>query len=97
MTLVVTQATANVSNSSPARGSMDTVSGASWAPSDQLQITFVDNTGTQTTYPTVSANGAGAFSTSITIPAGASTGAATITTRSLSTGADRGLVLSITP
>ncbi|HEX4838498.1 MAG TPA: hypothetical protein VFV03_08260 [Solirubrobacteraceae bacterium] len=86
VTLVVTQATQVRAPKSGLPGSTVTVSGSGYLPGDTIAPTFTDHKGVKTVYSGVITNGSGAFSTEITIPAGAALGVGDIIVTSSATG-----------
>ncbi|MGH2853218.1 MAG: beta strand repeat-containing protein [Solirubrobacteraceae bacterium] len=96
VTLVATQATLELSASSGLPGSSVTLSGSGYLPGDTITPTFVDQKGVLTTFPTVTTNGSGEFSTEITIPASAAVGAGTIKVTSAQTGVHIGHSFKVT-
>jgi hypothetical protein len=95
VTLVVQQATVSAPASAP-RGSVVAVSGSGWIAGEKVAITFTDSLGVKTTYPAVTVDGTGSFSTNITIPAGAATGNGKITARSKVTSLSRSKTINVT-
>jgi hypothetical protein len=81
VTLVVKQGTLTVP-ASGARGASVNVSGTGWLAGEKIALTFTDSTNHKTNYPAVTTDGSGNFSTSITIPAGASPGNGKISAKS---------------
>jgi fibronectin-binding autotransporter adhesin len=85
-TLVAAQATLSLSASSGLPGSTVTVSGSGYLPGDTITPTFTDHKGVITTFPTVTTNGSGEFSTEITVPPSAVVGVGRIKVTSALTG-----------
>jgi hypothetical protein len=84
VTLVVTQATLSLSAESGLPGSGVTLSGSGYLPGDTIAPSFTDKV--KTTFPSVTTNSSGEFSTEITIPAAAAKGAGSISVKSTQTG-----------
>jgi hypothetical protein len=85
--LVVAQATLVTSATKGLPGSKVTLSGSGYLPGDTITPTFTDNKGVVTTYPTVTTNSSGEFSTEITVPETAAVGnGASIKVKSALTG-----------
>ena len=94
-TLLVTQASFSAP-ASGARGAQITVSGTGWIPGKKVTISLTDSALVTTTLKSVTANGSGSFSTSVTIPAGAATGNATISAKGAITALTMTRTISIT-
>ncbi|MFI5003843.1 MAG: hypothetical protein ACHQE6_02395 [Solirubrobacterales bacterium] len=86
VTLAVTQATLSLSATSGLPGSVVTLSGSGYLPGDTITPTFTDHNKVKTTFPSVTTNGSGEFSTEITIPAGAALKGGSISIKSTQTG-----------
>jgi hypothetical protein len=59
-------------------GTIAKVSCTGFAPGEHVRVTFKDSDGTLTAHPPVTADGTGTFKTTVTVPAGAASGKATI-------------------
>jgi hypothetical protein len=85
-TLVATTATFADSPSSGHAGASVTLSGTRFPPTSTVKLSFKDAHGTVTTLPTATTDSGGRFSVVRSIPAGAASGAGTITASSALTG-----------
>jgi hypothetical protein len=63
-----------------------TVTGTGYVPGDTITPVFIDHSGVETAFPSVTANGGGEYSTEITIPASAVAGYGKIKVTSALTG-----------
>jgi fibronectin-binding autotransporter adhesin len=74
VSLLVKEASASITPASGQGGTTVAVTGSSLPPSDTVTLTFTDAHGTITTLGTVTTDSAGAFTTSVAIPASAAAG-----------------------
>jgi hypothetical protein len=86
VTLVVTQSSLSLSPSSGPPGSSVTVTGSGYLAGDTITPAFVNRNGVQTTFPSVTTNSSGEFSTEIAIPAPTALGDGKIKVTSTQTG-----------
>jgi hypothetical protein len=86
VTLVVAQATLALSAESGLPGATVTLSGSGYLLGDTITPAFTDHKKVKTTFPGVTVNGSGEFSTEITIPATAAVGKGSISVKSTQTG-----------
>ena len=84
--LTVKEATATLSPKSGMAGASMTIGGKGYLPGDTITPTFTDHAGVKTAFPGVTVASSGTFSTTITVPAGAASGEATVTLQSAETG-----------
>ena len=87
--------TAAPSPSGGAAGSATTLTGANFGPAERVTIKFTDGA-TTTTLGRVKTTKAGGFSTSVSIPAGAATGSATITVTGKTSGLSAKTTFTVT-
>ncbi len=96
VTLVVTQASLSLSAESGLPGSVVTLSGSGYLPGDTITPAFTDHNKVKTTFPTVTTNSSGEFSTEITIPAGAALKGGSISVKSTQTGVNISKTFTVT-
>lgn len=76
----------SLSTNSGPMGTVVTVSGTGYAPGETVTPSFIDSAGTSTKYANVTVGGTGHYSTNITIPSNAASGAGSVTVKGSGTG-----------